>query len=214
MNKSKVILIIVILLSISANILSTSLGIGFIENGYMKKPNWYLYPLFFLVVGYLTNASWTFFINAWHGLSDNGLLYQDNKQLDSNIEIQYLFNFLNKKRKFLIFISCLLGISITTLDAGCLWNEFIFTPQVETCKEVDFSVAYRTGVLGFNVNLFFNILIYSLQAALIAYGFVIMFQISLHSYTLSQFERLSYGYVPANSCIAYSLCLQGYRRAL
>ncbi len=25
---------------------------------------------------------------------------------------------------------------------------------------------------------------------------------------------VKYGYVPANSCIAYSLCLQGYRRAL
>ena len=31
---------------------------------------------------------------------------------------------------------------------------------------------------------------------------------------LLQYDRLAQGYVPANSCIAYSLCLQGYRRAL
>jgi hypothetical protein len=70
-------LLAIILVAIAAPV-----GLGFAEGetakGFLQKPNWYLFPLFFPPVAWLVFVTWHRYMNAWKELRNNCVLHTPN----------------------------------------------------------------------------------------------------------------------------------------
>lgn len=182
-------------ISLTAFFAAYPLGLALVHEGYWRKPNWYLYPGFFVVVGYLASASWSYFEDVWRNLVRNRLLWRDNALETDNGSLEPFIYELTRLRPILFAVSILIGLALTSLDAGCLWKEYLTPGLVYACprNDVDFSVAYWLPI---NVNPVANgifvLVVYLLQGLLIAYALFATFQMILHSASLLLFERLSF----------------------
>ena len=187
------IFVVLILMSVIADIASIFLGVAWGKGGFLTKLNWSLYPIFFILAGFLVYASWSLYLDAWQSLPKNSVLYRSGKIELNDSSLTPLIWRLNSYRKYLIVISILLGGLLTILDAGCLWSEYGVISGAAQCEERDFSVAYTMISVYPDANKLsngmFNILVYFLQGGLIAAGWLTFLQMTLHGYYFWQFEK-------------------------
>jgi len=192
-----------VILSIIADIASILLDVAWGKNGFLEKLNWSLYPIFFVAVGLLVYQSWALFIKAWSNIHSHSLLYSKDKVVSDDSAIAPLIYKFESSRKYLLMFSLVVGLSISALDAGCLWTEYGIiqddSPSTAAmCKERDFTVAFTMaepdqdfpGAKKFS-NGMFTIYVYLLQGVLIAAGFLALLQMILHTGSLLFFERIS-----------------------
>ncbi len=179
--------------SIFANLISIYIGIAWGNGGYIEKLNWSLNPIFFLVIGLLVNLTWELYLDAWNSLPTNSLLYKDGLVEKEKNSLYPLINELSKIRGYLIFISVVLGLAFTSIDAGCLWSEYGVLSSEEKCKERDFSVAFSVPTVFVEVdkviNGLFVLFVYFLQGAIIAAGFLVFFQVLVNGFVFWRFEK-------------------------
>jgi hypothetical protein len=195
--KSKNLLVVITLLfvalSICADLISMSIGIAWGSGGYMRKLNWSLYPIFFIIVGLLVHASWSLYLQAWRSLPANGVLYRNgNKETDESALDRFL-DHIRGKRFPLVIASVAFGLILTALDAGCLWMEYGVLSKSAACAESDFSVAFRLPdvfpPVGKTADGLFNLFVYFLQGMLIAYALLALMQVYLHGFYFWRFEH-------------------------
>ena len=190
------------MMSIIANLSSLFIGIAWGDSGnpgYLEKLNWSLFPVFFIIMGFLVHSSWHFYLEAWKSLPIHKVLYRGKYQENGSAIIVALLSRLTYYRTNLIILSIVLGLTITIIDAGCLWSEYGVI-KGQKCMNGGFGVAYSLP----NVfpssdkisNGLFNIYIFFLQGMLIASGWLAFFQITLHGYFFWKFEETK----EANSC--------------
>ncbi len=136
------------LVALVLTLLSIPLGVAWSNSdtaaGYisLSKLNWTLFPIFFLLLGVLAHASWALYLSAWRSLPASGVLYgQHVVEKDAKV-LDPLLRHFSLLRPYLALASMLLGLILTSIDAGCLWGEYgIF--HTSACVETDFAIAYR-----------------------------------------------------------------------
>src|SRR6266404_3253296 len=165
--------------------------------GYLEKPNWNLQFVFFVVLGWLVATTWSTYQEVWDKLPTRAVLYRGNVIEKDAASLLPIKSRLDSVRPWLAVISIMLGLILTSIDAGCLWNEYQITHSSRSCTELDFTVAFRLGqfphAYGHRVaNGIFVAIAYLLQGALISYGWLALLQLCVQSYVFARFERLSF----------------------
>ena len=160
--------------------------------GYLQKLNWTLQPLFWPVLVLLVDFSWHLFCDAWRTLPTHNVIYTNNaiKKADETYFNEFIKH-LTKKRSY--------GMVLTALDAGCLWKEYeVFGLSSQLCSDKDFHIAYRLSefpnmtIIDKFQNGLFTLVTYLYQGAVIAYGFLILSQLLLHSISFLNFENTKF----------------------
>jgi hypothetical protein len=195
--RSQPILVVITLvlsaLSVFADLVSISIGVAWGKGGYLNKLNWALFPAFYVVLGVFVHASWALHMRAWRSLATSGVLYRRDAEEVNECALDTFLDSLRARRFWLVLASVILGLTLTGIDAGCLWMEYGVLGGNSGCKETDFSVAFRLGnafsAVGKTTNGFFNLFVYLLQGGLIAYAWLVLMQISLHGFYFWRFEH-------------------------
>ena len=162
--------------------------------GFFEKVNWSLQPLFWPILALLVHYSWHLYEDAWRELYSHEILWKGDKVCVNKEGIADFLESLNKTRPRLIVISIALGIFLTAIDAGCLWQEYgIFGSPEPSCSEPDFSIAFRLPIFpdasNSTANGWFVFAAYLLQGGLIAFAWLAFLQIAVHSYSFLNFEN-------------------------
>jgi hypothetical protein len=187
---------LMVLLSLIADLLSIYIGVAWGKDGFIQKLNWSLYPFFFLMLAIIVHSIWSLYLSAWRSLPKNHVIYQKEERVTDDGFLDNFLSHIQNKRKYLVFLSIFLGLLLTAIDAGPLWFEYdIFSGNIKEVDE-DFTIAYRLQshfppVTKYSNGLF-NMFVYSLQGFLIAYGWLVLFQITLHGYLFWRFENSKY----------------------
>ena len=188
-----VITIIFACLAIIADIVAIFIGVAYEDNGYLAKLNWSLFPIFFIIVGFLIHSSWHLFISAWKSIHDHSVIYSNDGAEATASMLAPLIHKIESKRKYILIISVILGLLITSIDAGCIWGEYGLIEGMQQCHERDFSVAFAMKDTfpdaDITSNGLFNIYVYFLQGALIAAGWIALLQLTIHTYYIFRFEE-------------------------
>lgn len=165
--------------------------------GYFDKWNWLLFPAYWPISAVLIYFSWELFLNAWRSLAENRVLYRANKPLRDGSILEPFLSRLSIFRVYLIALSVIVGLVLTTIDATCLLHEYSILAPSHSCPP-DFTVAFRLreNFPHFHESdqslLKFILAQYLMQGILIAMAFTVLSQLLLHSFAFLKFESLRY----------------------
>lgn len=166
--------------------------------GLGQKPNWLLYPLFFVLIAWLVDVTWDGFIGAWEELKRSGIL----RARAPCSEVLPISELLQSCRKVCFAAALAVGLLITYVDTGCVARQYgldfasSFWPGFSYGKcspEVDFFTAFQRpdhypGMPADfkQINLFYSVSWYLLQAFLISGAFLALFQVCVHQIVFMQ----------------------------
>lgn len=116
------------LIVLSLGILGLSAFLGFDEGdnyyGYWEKPNWYLFPLYWLALIPLVHFSWVPFMDAWEDLFRTGVARADKNYNFSDFE--RFRNIADKSKIIMIIVSILIAAYLNHKDSCDVFkNHFI-----------------------------------------------------------------------------------------
>lgn len=162
-------------------------------DGYFEKLNWLLFPVYFVLLYAGARWSWVYFLRGWKSLADHGVLWREGRPCEDASALAGVIESLRSRRRHLAWLALVLGMGLTAVDAGCLWGEYGLLGKPETCKETDFSIAFRLPqdfrAISAQANGAFVLMAYLLQGLVIAGGWLCLFQFWLHCQTFLRFER-------------------------
>jgi len=104
------------------------LGIGDVYKGYLEKPNWFLFPLYWLPAVYLYGTTWSQFIESWKDLFGNGCVVNRD---DGGVPVcrDAFVGHLNRYRNHILILSSLLAVVIMVLDTADLMRLYADPPD-------------------------------------------------------------------------------------
>jgi len=119
MGYSSAILLLAVLLGLAT---------GDVYKGYLEKPNWFLFPLFWIPAVYLYGTTWSQFIASWKDLFGNGcIVNRDNGGVPTCWDA--FVNQLNRYRRHILILSSVLAVVIMVLDTAELMTLYVDPPE-------------------------------------------------------------------------------------
>lgn len=129
-SRTRVLLLALMGYSLTLLPLSVLFGLatGDIYKGYLQKPNWFLFPLFWLPVVYLYRSTWDQFIASWKDLFANGCVVNSG---DGGVPAcrDAFVNHIDRYRKYILILSSLLAVVIMALDTADLVGLYLDPPD-------------------------------------------------------------------------------------
>lgn len=194
--------LVMLLLSLILFGFSFFLGLAIAANssarGYLQKPNWFLFSLYWPIIAWLVHCTWHPFMEAWRSLPGKKVVKKSNGNTINTTVLDSFFNTLKRQRRWLICVALILGLGLTAWDAGRLWGEYGIVPvevfcQEQNCEDPDFTVAFRLpnafGDVNKHWNGLFVIFAYLMQGGLIFLALLTLFQVCLHTVSFIRFEK-------------------------
>ena len=183
---------------------SVKIGVAFSvrdgARGFLQKPNWYLYPVFFPAMMWLCYKTWSDYAQGWKSLVAEGVLHTEGFHLVSSQQFAPLARLFARVRPILLAVACLLGICLTTIDSRSAYHLLPSSAAVDAeiaakCTDRDFTIAARIPEYfpstTWTASIWFSTWTYLMQAGLIALGFLCLLQILFHGILFSFFEQLT-----------------------
>jgi hypothetical protein len=196
-----------ILLGIGLLIWSYSLGIATAPSaeweGYLEKPNWSPYPIFFVVVAGFCIVISEIYVSAWRDLIAGGksVIYANGERVTDQSFLEPLIASLVKLGRRCSYWALAVGLLLAAIDFGCLWDEFGFFSWPYRCREHGFSYAFSHvemfpgSRVTYASNLAFDAVAFSMEGLLVAIALQSLAQICLHSGYLMFFEHCKFARV-------------------
>ncbi|NLS12151.1 hypothetical protein HGP28_04485 [Vibrio sp. SM6] len=172
---------------------------------YFDKPNWYLYPIFYLIIGFVVKSTWARFQNAWRQGAENGktiIINSQGEKADKDA-IRSITDKLNELRQLLIPIALIFSLIWSYFDGyetRQIYFEHDFPAQLASAeKDPDFTVKWifshsdkdRAEHLPAPTSqLIFYIMLEVEQFFLIGLGFLVLFQVLLQIFVFSFLDKL------------------------
>ncbi len=108
---------------------------------YFAKPNWYGYPLFFVLLVPALASSWLPFVAAWRRLAETGVLTKERGIVDDDI-LHGLELFIRSRRSHALWLALGLSLVVTVVDVQGSYQAFAadsYPEQLElACKDKSF----------------------------------------------------------------------------
>jgi len=108
---------------------------------YFQKPNWYGYPVFFVLLALPLWLSWTPFIDAWRRLGHTGVLRSRGANADDQALLS-LVSFLQSQRLRALYLALAVSTAINVIDVWPVYRAYsadTYGQQLEyACRNVSF----------------------------------------------------------------------------
>ena len=170
---------------------------------FLDKPNWFLYPVFWLIVWWLVTRTWDDYETAWRDMAAQGPLTGG---------VEGFGRFRNKLRLWAFGGAVVVSSVINMVDSGCLmacydhpWRDyppFLWGVNEHCGEDVDMFIAFRHPEFyedalwatdtARTLNGWFAFYAYLLQLSLIVMGWMALLQIAIHQSTFGLLARESY----------------------
>lgn len=171
--------------------------------GFFQKPNWLLYPVFWIVLTWLMRRTWHPYMAAWSELRTKGVLHYAADCLDvlhsrknliiSDSDFAMALSALRNWRRVGLQWAIAAGATLTVIDSLGVWKQF-YQGRVDPgiCVELDFTIAALPPLrrLGESANIAFDVCLYLMQGVLISLAFCCLLQVCIHLYWFSRIEKL------------------------
>jgi hypothetical protein len=192
------------LLSFGLIVSAPRLGVAFAAKdgarGFLQKPNWYLFPLFFPGMMWLAYNTWHSYVLGWKSLLTEGVLHTDEYRRVPRDDFGRLARLMKRVRFALLILACALGLVFTTVDSRSAFH--LFSPKADSelanpCTDRDFTIAAKIPeyfpLASWTSAIWFAVWAYLVQGALLALGFLCLLQILFHGVLFSFFEKMGLG---------------------
>jgi hypothetical protein len=171
--------------------------------GYFEKPNWSLYPIFFVVVAGCCIAISEIYVSAWRDLIAGGksVIFTDQVKVTDQSFLEPLIALLLKLGRRSSYCALAIGLLLAAIDFSCLWREFEIFGWPRGCREHGFSYAFQHvemfpgSQITYASNLAFDAVAFSMEGLLVAIALQSLAQICLHSAYLMFFEHCEFARV-------------------
>jgi|ERR1700730_7771676 len=166
--------------------------------GFFQKPNWFLYPVFLPLMLWLVYITWFEYVEGWKAIREEGVLRTSEYHRVSRKQFVILLQFMRRFRPILFVAACAVGVILTTIDSNSAFSLLSKSSAelADKCLDRDFFIAVvlpnyfpRASWIG---TIWFATWCYLMQGALIALGFMCLFQILFHGILFTFFETTSF----------------------
>ncbi|MBL4713296.1 MAG: hypothetical protein JKY64_01980 [Alcanivorax sp.] len=175
---------------------------------YFDKENWFLYPVFVVIIGIVMRFTWEPFQIAWRKSAsmNEPVLRQYSGEVIEQSNVRAIVRSLEKYRIIALFLALSVSAVWSAIDTSKTREAFFANSYLEQISAIiedpDFSVKWLFERVPENQNVqlpapisqsIFTILLEIEQLFLIALGFLVLFQISIQTISFAMLEYLNLG---------------------
>ncbi len=134
--------------------LFSAVGFNDSVDGYLTKPNWFLYVIFWPIIFLLYAYTWNAFLDAWKSLSTNGCIYsmKEKNTTPSAEKMVEVFNLFTQYRRKSLVAAVLVTLPLMYVDTLSLQKaygipevEYRATPKKFVIETVEVSYLVSAG---------------------------------------------------------------------